>query len=372
MEENKNIKSDITNQNSSQNIPEVTSSTLNAEKKENIQSNIQTDTTSQVVNNEITTNNQESNNTASVNNTIKNQDLVIGEIKPEKEASPVIVIVLFAILLGFAIGLPAVSDYVTAYINSHKPIEQPIDNNGKPQDSEEETDESNLVELNNDTTIEIEGLIFKTFTFTTENNLSYINYQISPQEENSQLVDSLYIELFSSGNELLSRSKIYVKGYEFQDNILNLQSVVPLRATTEAKKIIIVSKEEQDIPEIELETGIDNKEKLVCVRNTHELTYTFQDYYLIEIQEKYTGIKGTDINAYTDNLAKYQRHILELEKIDGVSATLVTSDTGFTMNNIIDLGTAKIENVNYPSYFNPSTLAKVVKFDMEAMGYSCK
>ena len=33
MEENKNIKSDITNQNNSQNIPEVTSSTLNVEKE---------------------------------------------------------------------------------------------------------------------------------------------------------------------------------------------------------------------------------------------------------------------------------------------------------------------------------------------------
>ena len=81
---------------------------------------------------------------------------------------------------------------------------------------------------------------------------------------------------------------------------------------------------------------------------------------------------NTDVNVFTSKLKEYTTVASNYNNIDGVSSNTVDITNSFTMNTQIDLNEAKVKNLDSSYYYDKDTASKQVKFEMEAMRYTCK
>ena len=86
----------------------------------------------------------------------------------------------------------------------------------------------------------------------------------------------------------------------------------------------------------------------------------------------------TDNFKYANENINYQNvysiwksNVDNLNNIEGITAMFVDTGNSFVANIVMDLENVN-NNLNNIYYYNYQTEAKIVKFEMEARGFSCK
>ena len=187
---------------------------------------------------------------------------------------------------------------------------------------------------------------------------------------------NVYIQIYNNDPTLLSRVKIY--------DLLPLQTKETRELTLKTKaealnatQISILALTETDYPPIILEADEAANQVLTCTYQNETYTYKLVDYKLKNLN--YTlNVSTTDYLSLDEyNIAKSSANLdmNKLNLIEGMTAVVSDTDTGYISSIDIDYSTIEskeLEKLAKYEYYDLDTQAKVIHFEMKAMGYTCK
>jgi hypothetical protein len=230
-------------------------------------------------------------------------------------------------------------------------------NNNKEEKNESESVEEEKKEdkyfiISDTLEIKIDDIVFNNFKYDN-NNLSFNVTNNSSEETNNY-----FIETYSENKTLVQRLKINLNN--LNNNSLSLKA-------SYFYYLIVVKKNVEDYPIVSL--GINNT--ITCTKDNDKLEYVFVDSKLSKVKHTIINYNTKDTN-YNDDLNNYQILIDKYNNMSGVTAVMNSSSSGFIAMMEINLGLVNISEISNDYYFKYNELPKVVKFEMESFGFSCK
>ena len=302
-------------------------------------------------------------------NTSQDEATTIGTIKPDKQKSPITMMVLFGLLILFIIFMPTVLSLFNKYFGTNLSVNPISNTQTKEEVVKEEKQNTTMYPLNSDTIISLDKLEIGGFT---KNNTD--GYKLSFYIKNTGSVlysfqKKLYLEYYDNNNTFVGRSYLQsVK--EITGGITNNYTIdIDSNAYDNATKVEIIQRTEDDYPSISLENN-----QLTCNNNTDNIVYTFDtSSKLTNIRHMYTYTKGSDLITYNNDLINYKTKISNLDYQDGVTAVLTETDTGFITTIAIDYQSADYSKLSSNlDYYDKNTSARIISFEMNAKGYTCR
>jgi len=298
---------------------------------------------------------------------INREDLSITKIDEidSTEQNPIFVVGIFVVLLIFILFLPSIVNLIN---KDEEKIDYSVPTNQTDDNVIPDANEITYYDYSSSLTAILEENITATdfkidgtkLTFTINNNTN-ARYNFSNNH--------YYVELYTEDKTLLERvmiPKTTVGTKTSQEFTFNLDS----NTISKFKKIVFVKKEETDYPNITLTANDSGKYLLTCSKDTEVLTYEFTNLKLISI------IDELNIKSSTDNYetlkSNWESTCEEYQTYNGVEADFMAVSTEFAVKIEIDSKTADIKKLNNSYYYDYETLAKVISFEMNAQGFTCK
>lgn len=291
----------------------------------------------------------------------------IGELETT-EQSPLFVLILFGFILVFIFFLPTIANLIKA--PNEKPdyslLEKPQENNQEEKPREEP--KNSYYQYSDTLSIDLEEKI-KINEFALVGNTLSFKVTNANETRFSFQKDNYFLELYSEEDTLLER--IYLGDTTVsRETDMVLQFALNSNTALYMKKLSFAKKEITDYPNVTLEKNENEEEVLTCTKDKETLTYKFQKEKLFSISHVVNY--SSTISNYESILNTWQTNSKKLNNMEGITSILVDAGTGFVVNTTIDTKTAKLNEVENTSYYPNETLAKVVSFEMEARGFSCK
>lgn len=291
----------------------------------------------------------------------------IGELETT-EQSPLFVLILFGVILVFIFFLPTIVNLIKA--PNEKPdyslLEKPQENNQEEEPREEP--KNSYYQYNDTLSIDLEEKI-KINEFALVGNTLSFKVTNANETRFSFQKDNYFLELYSEEDTLLER--IYLGDATVsRETDMVLQFALNSNTALYMKKLSFAKKEIADYPNVTLEKNENEEEVLICTKDKETLTYKFQKDKLFSISHVVNY--SSTISNYESILNTWQTNSEKLNNMTGITSIFVDAGTGFVVNTTIDTKTAKLNEVENTSYYPNETLAKVVSFEMEARGFSCK
>lgn len=289
----------------------------------------------------------------------------IGEMDTSSQ-STVFIFFLFILIMVFVFFLPTIVNYING--ESEK-TDSYVEKSPEINENEADTEENEIkfYTISNILTISLEENIKLDQFSINENTLSF---QVTNDSTNRFDFDkeNYYLELYTEENTLLNRILL--------DNVIAHNSSDTVNLTLDetdvslVKKLTFVKKEERDYPNITLTQNDLGESVLTCTKEEENITYKFNKEELFEINDV-INIDNTKEN-YIALLNEWKTTSESLNAVEGITSILIDAKTSFVVNTLIDLKTAKLPNNASEYYYKKDTLAKVISFEMEARGFSCK
>lgn len=306
--------------------------------------------------------------------TDKLEPKIIGELPVEQQKGIFWIFLFFGILIAVVIGLPYITDYLEAKKNVPEQPQEVVEN----VTSENETEEIPTViyrEIDLNTTFGVDELRFTELSKEIVDDEYYLKMKITNNGSKYDFVEPKYfIELFTQDKTLVERVKL-VNDITIENNqSVSISLLISEEAYNNASLLIVQTKQIEDYPEVEISKNVDDKKLLVCTNKYNTISYYFsQDNKLVEINDiyNYSMTIGQE-EKYNEELNIYQNRVASLSNNEGVTSSIVDTDSSFTVNTVIDLEKADISKLNSFYYFAKDTEAKTVKFEMESMRYTCE
>lgn len=296
------------------------------------------------------------------------QAQVIGELETEKQKGVFGLIVFFVILIGVTFGLPYIKSYLD---NRNAPVEQPV-NEPTQNDNEQIPEDEEIVYYEIDpanTTFTFNDLKFSEINKESSDDF-YLNLTVENQGKTViDLNKGYFLELYTTEKTLIERVKIVSSKNISAGEKLNLKLLFSENAYNNASLITIDEKTADDYPEVTLSNVENDMNVLTCTDKNSSLKYYFNKNKLQTINDIYE-YTNSDVNIFNETLREYTNKAASLNNNEGVSSNIVSTQNTFTMNTQIDLTTANVSNLS-ANYFAKDTTPDVVKFEMDAMRFSC-
>ena len=304
---------------------------------------------------------------------VKNEELqpqVIGEIAQEKQKGAFWVIIFFGLLIGFTFGLPYLREYLE---NKKAPVNNIVNKNkeNKEKEQEEKKDEQVYYEVDQNVTFAFEDLRFNNISKEYSDDYYLLFDLTNTKDETYNFDENYYIELYTAEKTLLERAKLVSDAKAMNNQALRIKLPISENSYNNVILISIVKKTLKDYPEVVLNSKQDDYNVLTCDNSNNQISYYFKEDKLVKISDVY-NYTLVDINSYNEILKTKQNLAASYNNVVGVSSNITDSNSSFTMNTQIDLETANINNLNNKYYYKKNTVSKTVKFEMEAMRYTCK
>ena len=305
---------------------------------------------------------------------LNNEELIpttIGYLEEEKKSSLVLVI-LFVIFIAFALFLPDITSKINKLLGNDEDI---IITPTKEEEKEENSEENNVTmyDFSESLTFTYKDLTFSNFKKYQLEELYYISITLKNNSKKTINFtnDKYYLEVYSYDKTLLGR-RVFNNDQVNADST-NIQLIeLSENEYNNFSKLVISLKTEKDYPEVVLTENVNKEYSLNCSKTGNSINYVFDK------NNKLTRIKDTvntnnDFSTrYSQTLSFYQSQVANYNNKTGVSSSLVEISTGFTVTTDINVKTAKINELSTDNYYSTDTSPKVVKFEMEARGYSCQ
>lgn len=314
---------------------------------------------------------------------LSDQELVpstIGYLE-ESKSGPFGLFLLFAVFIAVAIFLPNITEYVNKLLGrSDVELETPI-----VEVEENKTDEKKIIDVMHDLSDGLE------FTF---NGLKFSNFEVQPYANNLfKYYISFDIENAVDKSVDFSSNKYFIETYDSDSTMLARHIIDDFTSTTSKiitakskvnvsldlssneysniSKILIVIKKQDDYPNYDLEL-VNNVYTLTCISNTNTINYIFDKNNNLTSIKDTLRVSNDGTSNYSSKLLQSTSLVSKYNNINGVSSNIIELSNGFTMTTDIDVTKVKINELDSNIYYDSNTKVKVIKFEMEARGYSCK
>lgn len=314
-----------------------------------------------------------------------NSDKIVGTMKKDTQKSPVAMLILFACLIIGIFLIP----YITPYLNNVLKIFGIDDNSsiygdGKYDDSSDTNTKDNDTNKDNNsntdtkvttyydildtTSITFNKLAITNLTKTEENGNFYLNYKIINNDTASYNFKEhkIYFDLYNDSKTYIGRVLIDTDTLNSKEEI-TLKSILNNNEYRAATKLEVLERTTADYQSITLKNN-----KLTCTGNNHSTIYTFTSNKLTGIDDTYNYTFIVNDEAYASYALNVQNTVNDLNKITGISAGFVNTQTGFTKTTKINYSETSENLTKYDRiYYEKDIAASTVKYELESIGYKC-
>lgn len=312
-----------------------------------------------------------------------NSDETVGTMKKDTQKSPVAMLILFACLIIGIFLIP----YITPYLSNVLKIFGIDDNSsiygdGKYNDSSDTNTKDNDTTKDNNTdtkvttyydildttSITFNKLTITNLTKTEENGNFYLNYKITNNDTASYNFKEhkIYFDLYNDSKTYIGRVLIDTDTLNSKEEI-TLKSILNNNEYTNAIKLEVLERTTADYQSITLKNN-----KLTCTGNNHTAIYTFSSNKLTGIDDTYNYTFIVNDDTYASYALNVQNTVNDLNKITGISAGFVNTQTGFTKTTKINYSETSENLTKYDRiYYEKDATASTVKYELESIGYKC-
>lgn len=302
-----------------------------------------------------------------VNVTIKDEELTpttLG-VYSNKTKNPLGLIILLAAFIAIAIYLPNIQTYFNKLTGNVE--EEKTNNSGNNGDNgggevviDDDKDKKFSMTTNDNIDTEIYTLSNITLNGTT------FSFDITNKKTEGLNLSTYFLEFYSEEGTLISRVK--VSSETIAPSVTRKYSYT---VSPSASLFTFVSKTEDDYPQVNLNYNENGEATLVCTLGIDTYKYIFVDDSLSKITYLYTGTNNGDASYY-QSYQDYQSKALTYSQIAGVTANVTDLGNAFSFSYTADLVNTNISNLSDENLYEAKTSPKVVKFNEEAKGFSCK
>lgn len=313
-----------------------------------------------------------------------NTDEIVGMMKKDTQKSPVAMLALFACLIIGIFVIPYITPYLSDVLkifgiddnssiygdgkdpssNTNKDNNVNKDNTNKDNDSKETT----YYDILDTTSITFNKLTISNLTKTEENGMLYLNYKITNNDTTSYNFKEhkVYFDLYNDAKTYIGRVLIDTDTLNSKEEI-TLKSILNNNEYTAATKLEVLERTTSDYQSVTLKNN-----KLTCTGNNHSTIYTFTSNKLTGIDDTYNYTFTVNDEAYAEYALSVQYLVNDLNKITGVSAGFVNTQTGFTKTMKINYSETSENLTKYDRiYYEKDATASTIKYELESIGYKC-
>ena len=302
---------------------------------------------------------------------------VVYKMKAEKGANPIGVAIFFALLIGFVLFLPKiVSKYGSIFEQKHHYFDnsQKLPENEEKKDDESEKTKKDTYSFAKSDRVKVDELTFLNFVKSNLNNGQY-TLAFSVMNESENLFDfktKYYIELYNGDIKI---SEKLIHSYESIAPKSAVQVTVALNKEdySSSSNFKIIKKTVDEYPEVTLVDNDGDYDKLTCVKDNNTMVYYFKDNLLEKIDDDIRV--SNESENYGTQLAEAKQRAETLRAIEGIDSNVIeTNQSGYNLKTNIDLSTTQPNNLTalkQYKYFIFHEKAKVVKYEMTALTYTC-
>lgn len=298
-----------------------------------------------------------------------NKEKVLFEIEPEKESNPLGTLIIFAVLIVGLLFLPLADKLINRnktniYTPIHNQAGEIINNNGLDNMFYFDTEQVSAG---------IGGLELKNFV-TEETTTGYkINFTVINSNEEAFLFNKKYYMDFYEGETLLYHALIHSYKPIAAKAATEMSLEISEKAYVRADSIKLVETKPELYPAYEFDTKEGEFETLTCIYGKSVTTYYFKDNMLKKIRETYNNKEYTS-EGYQKDKSQKQSEIKRYQGVAGMNANFVETDTEFTAQldfSLADVQASTLSTLQVYRFFKYHEQARVVAYEMPAMGYTC-
>ncbi|HCY44536.1 MAG TPA: hypothetical protein DHU33_03830 [Firmicutes bacterium] len=302
----------------------------------------------------------------------------IGTLKKDTQKSPVAMLILFGILIAVIYFIPIVTPYFSDIldklgISNNSEIYDGIPDTDTTKDNTDTKDNTQKEPLEKKTytlaateTATLDKIEYTAFQKEQAGAYYYINYTITNKSTStySFTTHKIFLEFYDSAKTYLGSALVNTPNLSV-NNSVSIKSLVNQSIYTSATTFQIVEKQADEYPDANL---INNT--LTCTLNNRVLTYTFYNNKLTKIvdTDTYSDTSTNYTNTYIDSQTK----VNTLNRVTGVNAIFVPETNKFTTNITIDYNIVNSNlTTNDTLYYVKDTSANTIKYELDALGYTC-
>ena len=284
-----------------------------------------------------------------------------------KAKNPIGLFILIVAFLVLAIFLPNISTYVDKLtgknVDNSGPVivddgneDDPIDDSGEPAPVEVEK-----YKIDASTVVDTEDYSISNIAIRGNKlELSIVN----KKSENLDL-DNYYFELYSDDLTFLERVKAGEDTLA-PSNSKNYSYTINSNPT----QFTFVLKTKDDYPVIKLKYNDQQEASITCTKGMEKYTYIFINDVLSKVDYVYTANNVNDSN-YAAELMNNQTKANRLNTLNGVTSSVLSSESGYTLNINTILSDVDISQLDDKNFYRFKTSADEVVFKAEARGFNC-
>ena len=295
-------------------------------------------------------------------------DLTIGTIKPDTQKSPFAMIILFGALALFIVFMQPLLELSNEVFHTNFDTFSGANVDEGTKQDEEVEQEVKMYQLATNSVITVDNIEVTNFKLSRDNGYKL---SFSIKNKGTQLYSfssKVFFDYFDDTNTFVGRS--YLENVkEITGGITNEYSVVATEDIySKATKLEMVLRTEDTYPTVELTNN-----KLTCSDDDESIVYGFENNKLISIRDMFTYEKGSNPEIYSEDLLNYKSKMESLSRLDGITAVLTENETGFITSILIDYSNADYKQISSnKNYYIKDTYARVINFEMNAKGYTCR
>lgn len=292
------------------------------------------------------------------------EEKILYEIKPEKESSPVVPAIFFAILIATIFLLPYVSQKIDFTF---------IPNTGNQQVVAEETEDFYYFNKSS-VRAKIGDLEFTNFVKSNINGEYRVSFTITNTALRTYRFDKkYYVVLYDEKENVLFHSLIY--SYE-AIGAMGAQSItlnVTENAFKKSDRFKIEEIPTSTYPEVTLIEKEGEYEVMKCTYVNNTIKYYFINDKLVKIHDEYKESKDSNSN-YNANKNKYKELSERYKKVPNFSSVFIETDVDFQMINEIELSKiteAQLTEISTYRFFKYNESKDIISFELESQAYTC-
>lgn len=300
---------------------------------------------------------------------IVNEELtptVLATLKDKKKTNIFGIIWLFIIFSIFIAGvyfLPDLSTYVNSYLNPEPVSSTTTKPNVKKDEEQDEKTEVKEYKISENPEIVEEK--FTVNNIKIENQKILLNIKNTGKDTLEISNMNYFINLFDGNKKLVQRIRLKWEMINPEESIQLSYDLV--NSSVSFISIMVIKQEEY--PNFVATQDEYKNATLACKKETETINYMLSNNKLTGIQDVFE-ILSTDSNyaAYYNN---YQMLANNYNNIAGVSSVVNLESDKFIFTTTINLNAFKEGTLNSNFIYAKDTDAKIMKFEMEASGYTC-
>ena len=293
--------------------------------------------------------------------------------KKIKRGSIIWLLIIFVALIAAAIYLPEITVYISEKFGLDIEVPNEIvtpgnDDNEEDINPDEEAPELQKYVLTTDLSFTVDNLTLSNFV-VANNNISFTITNIG-----TEIIDlseyHYYLNLYSTdesgADTLLQRIKISERTIGFNGSI---NFTYELTTTDTISEVAFLEISEEEYPAYTATSDSSGNATLVCIKDYETVNYSLSNNGVYSILDNYV-VPTSDAN-YASLYSAYQSLASTYSTISGVTSNVTSDANNMYFVTNINLRTVVEGTFNNDIYYPLNTDAKVMKFELEAQGYTC-